>query len=77
MKAAVFNVNDHAIVAGWATYQKRCRDHPHIEAPEPKPANGYSPSNYALCACGAAIKWFVVGQHRYGSLSALEADDER
>lgn len=73
MTAAVFNHNDHAIVAGWATYHKDIAAHPHIEAGPPTPANGHSPSNYAKCACGAALKWFVIGQHRYGSLSAEAA----
>ena len=69
MTAAVFDLNHHAIVAGWATYHEDRQAHPHIDAPPPEPPNGYSPSNYAKCACGWAVKWFVVGQHRYGSLS--------
>jgi hypothetical protein len=70
MTAAVFDTNDHAIVAGWATYHADTPAHPHIEADQPSPSNGHSPSNYARCACGAWVKWFVVGQHRYGSVSA-------
>lgn len=66
---AVFDLNDHAIAPGWATYQEDRRDHQHIHAPAPEPANGHSPSNYARCACGVMVKWFVLGQHRYGSLS--------
>jgi hypothetical protein len=67
---AVFNVNDHAIAAGWATYHEDTPSHEHIQAAPPEPANGHSPSNYARCACGAWVKWFVVGQHRYGSIGA-------
>lgn len=66
---AVFDLNDHAIAAGWATYQEHQPKHEHVHAAAPEPANGHSPSNYARCACGAAFKWFVIGQHRYGSLS--------
>lgn len=69
MSTAVFDLNDHAIAAGWATYHADRRDHPHIAALIPDEPNGYSPSNYARCACGWMFKWFVVGQHRYGSLS--------
>ena len=67
--AAVFDLNQHAIVAGWASYTSAQRAHEHITAPAPNPANGYSPSNYARCACGVMVKWYVIGQHRYGSLS--------
>ena len=67
---AVFNMNHHAIAPGWATYHTDIPTHPHVEAGPPQPANGHSPSNYAKCACGVALKWYVVGQHRYGSLSA-------
>jgi hypothetical protein len=65
---AVFDMNDHAIAAGWATYHEHVLSHPHIHAPAPDPANGHAPSNYARCACGVFVKWFVVGQHRYGSI---------
>jgi hypothetical protein len=68
MNAAVFDTRDHAIVEGWATYHGDTPAHPHIEAPAPAPATGHSPSNYARCACGAWVKWYRVGQHRYGSL---------
>ena len=67
---AVFNHNHHAIAPGWATYHEDIPNHPHVHAQAPEPANGHGPSNYAKCACGAALKWFVVGQHRYGSLDA-------
>jgi hypothetical protein len=76
---AMFDKNDHAIWAGWATYMKplhRARQRlcgrifGHVVPFDPPiPADGYSPSNYDNCErCGAAIKWYVVGQHRYGSL---------
>ena len=67
MTAAVF-AHDIAIAPGWATYHADQPAHPHIEAKAPEPPNGHSPSNYARCACGAWVKWFVVGQHRYGSI---------
>lgn len=67
MSFAVFDLNDHAIAAGWATYHMDCAAHEHVHAPAPEPANGYSPCNYARCACGVMVKWFVVGQHRYGA----------
>ncbi len=67
---AVFDMDNHALVAGWATYHMATPAHPHIDAPPPEPADGHSSSNYAKCACGAFVKWFRVGQHRYGSLDA-------
>lgn len=70
MTTAVFDINDHALGAGWATYHKDTPTHQHIDVGPPDPPNGHSPSNYARCGCGAWFKWFVVGQHRYGSLSA-------
>lgn len=72
MTFAVFDINDHAIQPGWATYHEDIAAHPHITASPPRPANGHSPSNYAKCACGAAVKWYVIGQHRYGSLSSSD-----
>ena len=77
MKAA-FNRNDHATRAGWAAYMKPLRswgERLHgwlghrVPTEPPVPANGHSPSNYARCGCGAALKWYVVGQHRYGSIA--------
>jgi hypothetical protein len=65
---AVFNVNDHAVATGWATYHADTPAHEHIPVSPPSPTNGYSPSNYLRCACGAWFKWFAVGQHRYGSI---------
>jgi hypothetical protein len=67
---AMFDINDHAIAAGWATYHEDTPAHPHVHAPAPQPPNGHSPSNYARCACGVWFKWFRTGQHRYGSLDA-------
>lgn len=75
--AALFDTHDHATVEGWATYHKHlgwralgCRIVGHRLPPKPSPANGYAPSNYARCSrCRSWIKWFVDGQHRWGSLS--------
>ena len=77
---AKFNRNDHATRPGWATYHKRrnqsLRQRVHgllghrLPASPPSPANGYSPSNYARCGrCRVWLKWFVVGQHRFGSIA--------
>jgi len=68
MTTAVFDIDGHAIAPGWATYQMDTPTHPHIDAEPPVPADGHSPSNYARCGCGAWFGWFVVGQHRYGSI---------
>jgi len=75
---ATFDSNDHAVTPGWGAYMKPLRswrERIHgwfghtVPAETPIPRNGHSPSNYAKCICGAALKWYVVGQHRYGSLS--------
>lgn len=75
-RAARFDENEHCTTAGWATYhgsgEVRCRwwQRTHVLPAEvPVPANGYSPSCYDRCRrCRrAALKWFVVGQHRRGS----------
>jgi hypothetical protein len=68
---AVFDMNDHAIVPGWATYHLDTPAHPHLPAAPPSPdPKGYRPDEYAKCACGAAFKWYRIGQHRYGSIDA-------
>lgn len=75
---ATFNVNDHAITPGWATFHNRLGWRRYVfclfghsrNAP-PEPANGHSPSNYVRCRrCGNSLKWYVVGQHRYGGMNA-------
>jgi hypothetical protein len=72
---AVFNKNDHAILAGYATYMKRlprmailCRLLGGHKWPEPPAVpNGHRPDNFARCGrCKAAGHWFALGQHRYG-----------
>lgn len=71
---AVFDINHHTIAPGWATYHMDVPAHEHIPAAPQVPANGYSPSNYARCACGVFVHWFRVGQHRYGSLDKWASD---
>ena len=77
MSSAVFNDNDHCVQSGWATYQRRkvvwrCK-RGHTLPPEPEPSNGIAPACYATCPkCGAPLKWFVCGQHRYGGIFAGE-----
>ena len=76
MTAAVFDLNHHAIVAGWATYHEDRQAHPHIDAPPPEPPNGYSPSNYAKCACGWAVRStdaIVIGEESILRHAAREA----
>lgn len=70
----------HASTEGWATYHKQlrgwrrfiCAAKGHRMPTEPLPSerNGHAPSNYGRCLrCRNAVKWYVVGQHRYGGLS--------
>lgn len=80
MKAR-FDQNDHAATAGWATYHQRrnlrrswrllvCVVKGHRLPSIPATPNGYSPSCYERCKrCRNFLKWFVVGQHRYGGMS--------
>jgi hypothetical protein len=69
---ALFDDTDHATLAGWATYHqpaRRCRFwRRHPIPPTPDVADGIRPDNYARCRCGAWLKWFRVGQHRYGGM---------
>jgi hypothetical protein len=78
---ANFDHNEHTRRPGWATYWERprrrlpasiCNLFGHVVPRRaPVPANGHSPSNYARCQrCDTPVKWFVVGQHRRGGLSA-------
>lgn len=76
-EAAVFDANNHATEAGWATYHDKwrrswrswiCTFRGHELPPEPHKANGYSPDNYGRCLrCDAFMQWYVFGQHRFGS----------
>lgn len=77
MKAR-FDHNDHATVAGWATYHRRrnfkrswrlliCLVKGHSTPSVPPTPNGYSPNCFGRCErCQNFLQWFVVGQHRYG-----------
>lgn len=77
MGMAAFNLNHHATRAGWATYHKRnglrrwlcVFGHP--QAAPAEPPDGYSPQCYARCPrCKCHIKWYVIGQHRFGGMRA-------
>ena len=74
---ATFDEHDHAGTEGWATYQQRpmfrwrpmCALGHHVLPPTPAVRNGYSPSNVGRCSrCRAFLKWYMVGQHRFGSI---------
>ena len=80
---ATFNENDHCLTAGWATYHKpadlghrldrlACRILGHrYSVMMPIDPSGHSPSCYQQCLrCTNFLKWFVVGQHRFGSVNA-------
>lgn len=73
---ATFDRNDHALTAGWATYHIHRGWRAvfcllgHQLPPMPGSPNGNSPTNYARCRrCRGFMKWFVVGQHRYGGMN--------
>lgn len=72
-RTAHFDANDHATHEGWATYHTRppstlrCRWRGHVMPSAP--SNRHSPACYDRCTrCRAWLKWFVIGQHRYGSV---------
>lgn len=83
--AAEFDAHDHATTAGWASHHAgkvrrwrhrlTCgRDRHDLPFRVPEPANGHSPSCHDRCfRCGRALKWFVVGQHRYGGYDAASS----
>ena len=55
--------------------QRLCGHFGHVVPNRPETPNGYSPACYARCRrCRASLKWFVRGQHRYGSFG-LEPSD--
>jgi hypothetical protein len=72
---ASFNDNDHATVAGIASFHDRkyhpwrCRILGH-QWPifSTGPRNGYSPHDTVRCLRGCWGKWYRIGQHRYGSI---------
>lgn len=75
---AIFDETDHCTEPGWATYHRRnagrCRLFwPHlIPYDPPDQPDVHSPSNYERCGvCGAPIKWYVFGQHRYGGIGGI------
>jgi len=76
MITAHFDQNDHALNSGWATYHRKlgwrrmvCMFR-HAHLPPPAVQNGYSPSGMARCTrCHSWLKWFAVGQHRYGGMN--------
>jgi len=83
MSTAKFGPADHAISAGWATYHKhpkgnwwqraaRCLVFGHLAPIEiPPTPNGHSPNNYAKCVrCDNHLRWYILGQHRYGGMNA-------
>lgn len=83
--SAKFSGANHAISAGFATYlspenqlgglrRRICAVIGHkLDLVTPINPNGYSPSEVGKCQrCGNWIKWFVVGQHRFGGMAANE-----
>lgn len=72
---ATFDENDHAWTTGWATYHRRLGWRRvlclfgHTQFAIPEPPNGHSPSNFERCRrCRSALKYYIVGQHRYGGM---------
>ena len=75
---ATFDHNDHCNIEGWATYhgdqsmfrwRLRCALGHHSLPDPPTVRDGIRPDNYDRCPrCRAWVKWFVVGQHRFGSI---------
>lgn len=73
---AVFDENGHATVAGIASYHDanahpwRCRIFGHQWSECLGPPNEYNPRIVVKCRRGCWGKWFVVGQHHFGSYDA-------
>lgn len=89
MKMATFDSNDYALTEGWATYHKNlsggiakppfvCRVFGHPRVASPAARNGHSPSNYTCCRrCNRWMKWYVVGQHRFGGVATVPHESNR
>lgn len=75
-KWAEFSATNHAIRSGWATYHRRpilrpwwrlrCRLGHHAQPTRSRGGYGKCPR------CSGALKWFVIGQHRYDGLGGLD-----
>lgn len=75
---AEFNRMGEATKPGWATYHQpsnqrralRCRVLGHKPPRDVLELDGISPRSYGMCyRCGNFMKFYVVGQHRYGGIN--------
>ena len=76
---ATFDINNHCVTPGWATYMQRPMPRwrlrcafGHHALPAHKPQNDFCPQAYGVCCrCHVALSYYDEGTHRYGGLSRL------